>query len=513
MEAARTFETATDSLRRILRDGRVAALFLFFILSMSVLDSPRADPDMFARVAVGRLVQRDGGVSHVDPFAYTPKLDRWVDHEWLSGVIFWRVAEFGGDGWLILLSLLCMAAALITVAGAQRRIAPEEAPVRSWLFACLLPIPWIWRSIIRSQVFTYLLLPAFLWVMADYRKRKDPRVLLPLPFLMLFWANAHGGFVTGLGLLGLFALTSVRDGRRFAAPLWIATAGCVVATLFTPYGIEFWRYMAGALTMDRPAITEWGALIRTPGLALWVGAVAAVWIAGLVRLRFRVPLEWIVLPSIALVFAIRSGRLSAAFLMTVAVFGIVPVDAAVKSLRARLPAAPETWRRAAAVCAVLALVPLSLPVARAVTNPGRMQLSYDAYPVGALEWLRENREGGDVLVGFAEGSYALWRLHPRFLVSVDGRYEEVYPQETVDLVSAALDPAAAGHDEAFEAVRPDFIIVRTEGRSGAEFGADWVTVYEDGRFELFEDSGVRGVTPDPPSSAPHAVRPIWDPLF
>ena len=165
------------------------------------------------------------------------------------------------------------------------------------------------------------------------------------------------------------------------------------------------------------------------------------------------------------------------------------------------------------MCAILALVPLSLPVARAVTNPGRMQLSYDAYPVGALEWLRENREGGDVLVGFAQGSYALWRLHPRFLVSMDGRYEEVYPQETVDLVSAALDPAAAGHDEAFEAVRPDFIIVRTEGRSGAEFGADWVTVYKDGRFELFEDSGVRGVTPDPPSSAPHAVRPIWEPLF
>lgn len=74
---------------------------------MSILESPRADPDMFARVAVGRLVQRDGGVSHTDPFAYTPKLDRWVDHEWLSGVIFWRVAESGGDGGLILLSRQC----------------------------------------------------------------------------------------------------------------------------------------------------------------------------------------------------------------------------------------------------------------------------------------------------------------------------------------------------------------------------------------------------------------------
>lgn len=130
--------------------------------------------------------------------------------------------------------------------------------------------------------------------------------------------------------------------------------------------------------------------------------------------------------------------------MTVAVFGIVPVDALMQSIRPRLPAIPETWRRAAAVCAAVALMPLSLPVLQALAAPDRMQLSYEAYPVGALEWLRENREGGDVLVGFAEGSYALWRLHPRFLVSIDGRYEEVYPQSTVDLVFAALDPAGSG---------------------------------------------------------------------
>jgi hypothetical protein len=314
----------------------------------------------------------------------------------------------------------------------------------------------------------------------------------------------------------VFALTSVRDGRRFATPLWVATAGCVAATLVTPYGLEFWRYMAGALTMDRPAITEWGALIRTPGLALWVGAIAAVWITGLVRLRFRVPLEWVVLPAIALVFAIRSGRLSAAFLMTVAVFGIVPVDALARSLRTRIPRAPETWRRAAAVCAVLALVPLSLPVVRAVTNPAGLQLSYEAYPVGALEWLRDNRDGGDVLVGFAEGSYALWRLHPRFLISIDGRYEEVYPPETVDLVSSARDPTAEGHKEAFEVVRPDFILARADGSSGVSrvgFGPEWRVVYEDGSFALLEDSPEPAIPPEPPVSAPLAVRPVWDPLF
>ena len=514
MNAVHAFERAADRLREVLRDGRVAAIFLFLVLAHSVLDSPRADPDMFARVAVGRLVERDGGVSHTDPFAYTPRLDRWVDHEWLSGVVFWRVADFGGDGGLLILALACMAASLITLAAAQKRLSEPGAPVRSWLFLCLLPIPWVWRSVVRSQVFTYLLLPAFLLTMADYRKRRDPRVLIPLPFLMLFWANAHGGFVTGLGLLGLFSLVVVRDGRKFAAPLWIATAGCVAATLVTPYGIDYWRYLAGALTMERAAITEWGPLTRTPLLAAWVGIVAAAWIAGMAKLKFRLPPETIVLPAVALMFALRSGRLSAAFLMTVAVYGIGPATALASGLGARLPRVPESWSRAFAVCALLALVPLARPVAGLLGSPQTHRLSYEAYPVGALEWLRENRESGDVLVAFAEGSYALWRLHPQFRISMDGRYEEVYPQSTVDLVAKAIDPDSAGHAEAFERVRPDFIVAKTSGERAVDpngYDPAWRAVYADGDFTLLEE---RAPGPDPvPASSPASIRYIWDPLF
>jgi hypothetical protein len=520
MNATGGFERVTDSLRALLRDGRIAVLFLVFILARSVLDSSKADPDMFARVAVGRLVERDGHVSHVDPFAYTPKLDRWIDHEWLSGVVFWNVADAGGDGWLLILAIVCMAASLVTVAAAQRKLAPEAAPVRTWLFACLLPLPWVWRSVVRSQVFTYLLLPTFLLAMADYRKRRDPRVLVVLPFLMLFWANAHGGFVTGLGLLGLFALISVREGRKFAAPLWLATAGCVAATLITPYGLEYWRYLAGALTMEREAITEWGPLVRTPVLALWVGLVAGIWMAGLTRIRFRVAPEMVVLPAVALLFAVRSGRLAAAFLITVAVYGIIPVTGLFPRTAALLRRLPQSWRRAAAICAAGAIIPLSLPTARLFVNPGSYRLSYDAYPVEAIEWLRENRESGDVLVGFAEGSYALWRLYPNFQISVDGRYEEVYPQETVDLVAAALDPGSPDHDAAFETVRPDYILAKTFGPAAIDpdgFGPAWRTVYADGRFAVLEEkseslTSQTGITSGP-ASAPDDVRYVWDPLF
>ncbi|MEJ2482608.1 MAG: hypothetical protein P8049_05690 [Gemmatimonadota bacterium] len=523
MEAAREFERLADWLRAILRDGRVAALFLFLLLSHSVLDAPKADPDMFARVAVGRLVERDGGVSHTDPFAYTPKLDRWVDHEWLSGVVFWQAARTGGDTGLLILAMACMAASLVLVAEAQRKLAPPGAPVRSWLFACLLPLPWLWRSVVRSQVFTYLLLPAFLLAMADYRRREDPRALLPLPFLMLFWANAHGGFVTGLGLLGLFALVALFDGRRFAAPLWLAAAGCAAVTLITPYGLDYWRYLAGALTMERAAITEWGPLIRTPLLAAWVALVAALWTAGLFKSRFRVPPEVVALPAIALIFALRSGRLSAAFLMTVAVYGIGPVSklpGRTRSLASRLP---ESWRRAAAVCAVVALVPLSVPVGRLLTDPESRRLSYDAYPVDAIEWLRENRASGTVLVGFAEGSYALWRLYPEFLISMDGRYEEVYPQETVDLVASAVNPNAPDHEAAFERVRPEYILAKTSGARAVDpdgYGAGWRVIYADGKFSVLEPvrtgapaDSARDDRLHGSASAPEAVRYIWDPLF
>ena len=57
---------------------------LFFLL---LFMQQGADPDLFARVAMGRLIHTSMSIPMQDPFAYTPVKDIWIDHEWLSGLL------------------------------------------------------------------------------------------------------------------------------------------------------------------------------------------------------------------------------------------------------------------------------------------------------------------------------------------------------------------------------------------------------------------------------------------
>jgi hypothetical protein len=76
-----------------------------------------------------------------------------------------------------------------------------------------------------------------------------------------------------------------------------------------------------------------------------------------------------------------------------------------------------------------------------------------------MRWLRLNHKKGKLLVHFNEGSFALLAGYPDLKVSIDGRYEEVYPDSTVRLAFAALNPSASDFIPAFNSMRPDFVLL------------------------------------------------------
>ena len=73
-----------------------ATVAVFLVLAALITSNAKLDIDLFHRLAVGRLVESTGGVVHKDPFAFSPRLDTWIDHEWLSGVVFHELVAMGG---------------------------------------------------------------------------------------------------------------------------------------------------------------------------------------------------------------------------------------------------------------------------------------------------------------------------------------------------------------------------------------------------------------------------------
>jgi hypothetical protein len=54
------------------------------------------------------------------------------------------------------------------------------------------------------------------------------------------------------------------------------------------------------------------------------------------------------------------------------------------------------------------------------------------YPVGAVDYLRDNNFKGNLMVPFFQGSYVSWELSPEVKVSVDSRYEVAYDPEWME---------------------------------------------------------------------------------
>jgi hypothetical protein len=76
-------------------------------------------------MAAGRLTLEKGRVPEKDVFAYVPTKPVWVDHEWLSGVVFQLVhRDSGGSGLVVLRAALgvgTVALLLLAARGASSR--------------------------------------------------------------------------------------------------------------------------------------------------------------------------------------------------------------------------------------------------------------------------------------------------------------------------------------------------------------------------------------------------------
>ncbi len=494
------------------RAPSVALIATCLLLGSIFLFDLEADPDLFARLAVGRLVTASGEVPTTDPYAFTATKPLWVDHEWLSGVVFHSVLQHGGSAGLFAFKCALCWLTLTLLLRAHRLRRDDRSVAPHWLLLMAASSAYLWISTVRAQVFTYLFLALFLLAFAEHERRGRRGLLLALPLVMAIWAQCHGGFVVGLGFLAIHAIHAIhpthaaaaarRPGRSVLA-LGVLAAN-VASTFLSPYGgVEYWRYILDAITMNRPQIAEWAPLSMISPPA-WVADLFLALIVVEVALRRRSPPAATVALALSAWFGYRHVRLIGVFVMVAFVYASDLLDGPVQRLGARAPRAFRIGTAGASLALLLSLpASLGFSLERLLNHGAR--LTTTTYPVAALDWLWHERDGGNLLVGFNHGSFALWRIHPRYRVSMDGRYEEVYPDATVELVARALDPRREGHEEALRTISPDFILVRVAGEAELAFGdlaGRWFEIYRDEAFALLSrdpppNGRVAGPRPEP----------------
>jgi len=411
--------------------GILSLALLALVLFLSASGKIR-DPDVWLYLRTGRWIVAEFRFPLFDFYSYTRPGAPWLNHSWFSGVILHLFFRWLGIGGLYLFRyLLTGGTFLLVFLTARRRLG---GPGAVWLtLASILASSG--RFLVRPELFTFFFLALLLYLL-EKGYPNVPRWTIPMLFFC--WANLHGGFVVGLGLLGLYWLGEGADlirpapeageyrvhGWRWLTQVLICS---LAAALLNPSGPRAFLYYFRI----RPALDfiyawqplspagwrSWGpAQFLFPGLAL-LGALA------LFRNRKRVRTAHLLLFLAFGYLGLRAGR-------NIFIFAIVAPALIAANLP---PVRPRALRRifpAWLTPAVLALVVgavLIYPLLE--TDPFRKDphrefgwgLSALSYPSGTAGFVERHRIPGRIFHSFGVGSYLAGRLWPEKLVYLDGR--------------------------------------------------------------------------------------------
>jgi hypothetical protein len=392
--------------------------------------------DLAYHVKAGELMVAERALLRSDVLAWTTAGRPWLDQNWGAQVVLYGIWRLGGFWFLTVASALCTVAAWTLVAAAcRRRTANLRLIALAVLAGYLAGAPGFSP---RPQMFSLVLFAAQLYLLEVARTR--PRVALVIPLLMPLWANLHGAFLVGLGLLAVEVAVAAwrRDGRA-AARFLLVTAASLAGLLVNPWGP---RVLGYALSLPvNPTVTaivsEWGpATLRRPaGLMILIGlgilAVALVRAPAPERAPEQL-LRMAVLAALAL-WTVRAG----------AWFGLaLPVAlCAIARRPAPRPAGADLGVPVLSglVLAVLgvALVVAAPPVSRALV-PAVARPELAAAPVAAADWLAANPPPGRMFNLQPWGSYLEFRLGPQVQVAFDSRFE-LPPAERWDQYRAVAE--------------------------------------------------------------------------
>lgn len=259
--------------------GRVLAVVLGAAFGALVSLQPVADSDLFWHLEAGRRTLT-GDLPRTDVFSWTIAGAPVLTDQWLGDVLLaaaHAVGEWRGVLALRMLAVALLVSVIVDTALAARPARPSVA-VAAALPAIALS-RFVWTD--RPELLGFVCFAVLLRLLRE----GDRGLLLAIPLLGA-WAQLHGSFALGLGLVlaacAARALEERRERWRFA-PL---AAAATVATLIGPSGLSRWTASGGHFLSPPRYISEEGVpdLATLPGV-LFVGTLALLVATALLAAR------------------------------------------------------------------------------------------------------------------------------------------------------------------------------------------------------------------------------------
>ena len=469
--------------------GQLAWTLLLASSALYFFSSTEADNDLWGHLLFGRDLLTAGAIPLVDTYAYTTAGQPWLNHEWLSQVLM--AAIYGGTGSTgLLLSKFAIAVTTFLLVLSQVWRRARSAHTRA--VVGLLAVAVLARGFsIRPQMFTYCFLALILRLLEDVRGGRQWALWL-VPGLFLVWANMHGGFVLGLGILGLFACADLVRRSARTLRLWLVLGASAVVTLINPYGWRLFLFVGHELTRAHP-ITEWQpTAVEAAQFAFFV-------MLGLFLATTAFSPDWrrngwqAVLAFGIACLALRHQRHTPLFALCAAAPLAAQLDTAAVWLGRRLTFSFSLFSQRLLGVGIIALAVTQLVLTGLRWHDTGIQITYDTrdYPTAAVRMLQRAGVRGNVAVPLDWGEYVLWFLAPQVKVSLDGRFATVFPERVVQ-DNFNLFSGAPGWRRLLDDYPTEAVLAPAGAPCPVGTLPEWRLAYRDDRTQLFVRSDAAG---------------------
>ena len=414
-----------------------AAKFLAFSSAIYFFSFVTADPDLWGHIKFGEDLWKAKARAQIDTYSFTAFGQPWINHEWLSELIFYFTYRYLGDAGLLFGKLgigLFIVALICKTCAFRKTLALVYAGVMVLAISVISP-----GFMIRPQVFSFLFFALYVYLLYLYFAERR-NLLFLLPCLMAFWVNLHGGFLMGWALLATVVtwktvakLISGKNNKGLG-PLWLWFLVTSISTLLNPCGYQLLVFLYKTLSLPRQ-IGEWNPVSLLDLSYLNFKLLALLFLATLCA-RSKQEGGWEV-PAIAmtLIASLLHQRHTPFFGIMAASYLVFHLSRLVSEIQTRFPKLTLTRTSQNLVFVFLLLLAahqIFNGLHRYVMANCRIIVDPQTYPVAAIRFLKNNTINGNLLLPFDWGEYAIWKLHPECRVSIDGRFRTVYPESVIE---------------------------------------------------------------------------------
>jgi hypothetical protein len=258
--------------RLLLRDDLLIAVLFFiaFKVSGAVLF---LDPDVAWHIKAGEQIINTFSIPNYDSWSFVGREQKWYNISWLWDVLIAFSHNFLGlddlhtfSCVLHVLLLVCLYHSLKIWAG--------DSPEALLISTSIAGVVLLDTMLLRPQLASYYLILATFTSLKAYKLTLNKKYLYLIPFIIMLWANMHGSFILGLGIICVYILEAILEKNFAQFKNLISTLVIsLAATLINPYTADIYYAVARTLNSEiYKHIAEWGQFVfgRAYGASLIV---------------------------------------------------------------------------------------------------------------------------------------------------------------------------------------------------------------------------------------------------